>query len=97
MKRTNGCVILTKSVRLTDGESLFRLIETADAFSDGWVYSLFVTTTENGTLQEEFLYDVSRSRRDAVDILRRLCTDGVKASSLHSAVSRLLSEPVILP
>ena len=95
MKQQERCVILTQAIRNHGGESVCRLIETADPLSDGWIYSLFVTTAHEGKTGEEFVFDISRSPADAARIFQHLCKTDVTADTLHDAVSRLMEASVI--
>ena len=97
MSQKESCGILTQQNKNGNMTNICRLIKTADTLSCGWIYSVFISTKKNSSIDEEFAYDIARDEEDALSIFRKLCDASVTADALHDTLHKLIAEPLILP
>ncbi len=92
MQRNESCVILTSSNQKEHVQNRYRLIQTVDCAYGTDVYSIFMTTMENGYYDEEFAYDIARDFGTAKEFFARICKNNVTSSTLLDVARDLLAE-----
>lgn len=92
MHRSETGILLTRQYENNYVKNTYRLIRNVDPFSPNWIYSIFLTTEYNGTIDEEFAFDCARKQDDAIAILNILCREAVSACTLFDVLHNLASE-----
>ncbi|MBQ3490812.1 MAG: hypothetical protein IJA86_09505 [Clostridia bacterium] len=88
---TNSSIILTQNYRENNAVSAIRLIHSVDIFQNTDVFSVFLTTESDGKQTEEFIYDISRNKRDAKKFFSLLCEQKATADSLCELAANLIA------
>lgn len=84
-------VVLTESRNRKDHTTDYRLIRTVDIFQEAEIYSVFLTTENEGARAEDFVYDVARDFHEAKNFFDRICDAGACAWNLREYADDLLS------
>ena len=80
-------------IRTTCGvKNTYRLLRSLDAVHGTDLYSLFLTTETESTVDEEFLLDLARTEADAISFFEHMLAMSVTACTLIDVASDLLAE-----
>ena len=90
MNSADSPVILSRSYRIQKTKNRLRLIRTMDIFQNADTFSLFLSTESPDGFQEDFVYDISRSKEKATLIFEQLCRGKVTALSLREITEDIL-------
>ena len=82
--KPDGGIVLDYSLIITDNQR-------SDMFDTPDVYSVLILQTENGvTTKYDFLYDVARDRKNAVEILDTLVYNNVMPTNAKEVLAEIL-------
>ena len=95
MSRPESCIILTKRLAIEDIRNIYRLIRTVDPIAGGDIYSVFVSTSQENHIDEEFVFDIARDTTNALAVLDKLCHGGVTACTLYDVMQDFIEEAVL--
>ena len=69
----------------------YYVVKTPSVSGRGYVYSILcVLSCEDGICESEFVYDVTRTERTAVDLVKMLCENTVTPCSLRCVLGDVL-------
>lgn len=91
MNYAESSIILAQSYQAHETKNRLRLIQTMDIFHNTNAFSLFLSTESQNGLDEDFIYDISRSIEDATSIFEQLCKGRVTVLSLREITEDFLS------
>ncbi len=90
--RTESTILFTCCTAEEQVYNCYRLIHTVDAFHGYDVFSVFLTTSMNGELDEEFVYDITHEETIAKDFFTRICREHVTACTLQDIAKDFLAQ-----
>lgn len=91
MTRNESSVLLAQWNAESDIRNHYRLLRTTDPFHGDDVFSVFLSTITPDECDEEFLYDITRNRDDALRLFDLLCQKNVTACTLADVVADSLA------
>ncbi len=92
MTRSESSIILTHCTTQEQILNCCRLIHTIDACNGNDVFSVFLSTYDEGMVDEEFVYDIARDKDTAMRFFNCLCREHVTACTLCDIARDFLAE-----